>query len=64
MAALQFVHWAFPSPPVGDIPPMGTLPDQPEVAAMTVASPETGNLHSTAAPPGVPMLGLPLPWGE
>jgi len=60
VAVLQFVHCVCPSPPVGDIPPMETLPDPPEAAATTVASPDTDNLRSTVTPPDVPMLVLPL----
>ena len=60
VAVLQFVHCVCPSPPVGDIPPIETLPDPPEAAATTVASPDTDNLRSTVTPPDVPMLVLPL----
>ena len=63
MVVLQFVHKVCPSPLVGDIPPIETLPDPPEAAATAVASPGTDNLRSTLTPPDVPMLVLPLRYG-
>ena len=57
-------HAACP-PPLGGYPTNETLPDPPEAATMTVASPEMGDLRSTrSTPPDVPMARAPFLWGR